>query len=79
MPIDPTFNSASVVLPFKLIALGFKIVGGGDPCHEWVSLDFRCGSKADSLDPPLSRLLLGVKQTFSGVIKPSTPPISTTF
>ncbi len=63
MPIDPTFNSASVVLPFKLIALGFKIVGGGDPCHELVSLDFRVGSGSDSIATALARLFLRAKRT----------------
>ncbi len=38
----------------------------GIACHELVSLDFRCGSKADSRDLPLPRPKLGDKQTWYG-------------
>ncbi len=37
----------------------------GITCHELVSLDFRCGSKADSQRFAHLRLLLGAKRTFN--------------
>ncbi len=35
----------------------------GIACHESVSLDFRCGSKPDSIATALARLFLEVKRT----------------
>ncbi len=37
----------------------------GIACHELVSLDFRCGSRADEIRSPVPRLLLRVKQSKS--------------